>query len=95
MEVIGKLKEISQPRYFQGRDGNVKVIDVVIASGDDEIVVGAMDRQADQFTADGTTLLQGALVKAHIQVSVVNGEKGAFNTLRLRSIGVILETKAF
>lgn len=95
MEVIGTLKEISEPRYFQGRDGNVKVIDVVIASGDDEILVGAMDRQADQFTADGTPLLQGALVKAHIQVSVTKGEKGSFNRLGLRSIGVILETKAF
>lgn len=95
MEVIGKLKEISQPRYFQGRDGNVKVVDVVIASGEDEVIVGAMDRQADQFTADGTPLLQGSLVKAHIQASVTKGEKGAFNTLRLRSIGVILEPKAF
>lgn len=95
MEVIGKLKEIGEPRYFQGRDGNVKVVDVVIASGDDEIVVGAIDRQADQFTADGTPLLQGALVKAHIQVSVTKGENASFNTVRLRSIGVILETKAF
>lgn len=95
MEVIGKLAEISEPRYFQGRDGNVKVIDVVIASGDDEILVGAMDRQADQFTADGTPLLQGSLVKAHIQASVIKGDKGTFISLRLRSIGVILETKAF
>lgn len=95
MEVIGKLKEISEPRYFQGRDGNVKVIDVVIASGEDEILVGAMDRQADAFTVDGTPLLQGALVKAHIQVGIVKGEKGSFIQMRLRSIGVILETKAF
>lgn len=95
MEVIGKLMEIGTPRYFQGRDGNVKVVDVVIASGEDMMVVGAVDRQADAFTIDGTSLTQGALVKAHVQMSVSNGEKGSFNQLRLRSIGVILDVKGF
>ena len=95
MEVIGKLKEISEARYFQGRDGNVKVVDVVIASGDDEILVGAMDRQADAFTMQGTNLTTGALVKANIQVSVSKSERASFNTLRLRSVGVILDAKGF
>lgn len=95
MEVIGKLKEISEARYFQGREGNVKVVDVVIASGEDEVLVGAMDRQADAFTIPETNLVTGALVKAHIQTSVVKGERGSFNTLRLRSIGVILDAKGF
>lgn len=95
MEVIGKLKEISGPRYFQGRDGQVKVVDVVIVSGEDEMLVGAMDRQADAFTMEGTPLLQGALVKAHVQLGVLRGEKGTFNQMRLRSIGVLLDVKGF
>ena len=95
MEVIGKLKEICGVRYFQGRDGNVKVVDVVIASGEDEMMVSAMDRQADAFTMDDTSLTQGALVKAHVQMSVLRGEKGTFNQMRLRSIGVILDVKGF
>ena len=59
------------------------------------MMVGAMDRQADALTMDGTPLTQGALVKAHVQMSILRGEKGTFNQMRLRSIGVILDVKGF
>lgn len=95
MEKIGIIKSVSPVRTLQGNQGEMKIVDVVIDSGADQLVFSAFDKVADRFV--NSENLIGSLVVVHLIGSVREKDGKLFQSLRCDLVALLvdLSPKAF
>lgn len=95
MEKIGIIKSVSPTRTLQGNQGEMKIVDVVIDSGSDQIVFSAFDKVAERF-ANSENLI-GSLVLVHLIGSVREKDGKLFQSMRCDLVALLvdLSPKAF
>lgn len=95
MEQIGIIKSVSPVRVLQGNQGEMKIVDVVIDSGADQLVFSAFDKVAERFT--NSENLIGSLVLVHLICSVREKDGKLFQSMRCDLVALLVDfsPKAF
>lgn len=89
MDVICVIKSVSPVRTLQGNQGEMKIVDVVVSKGTDELVFSAFDKVADRFT--NGSIKEGSLLQVHLVGSVREKDGKYFQSLRCDQVGILYD----
>lgn len=89
MELLCNISEKGEERTLKGVRGEIKVVDVTLKSGADQVRASAFDDLAKAIV-DGQ-LHEGALYKASVTFTIRETEKGKFQSCRIDRMDLLYE----
>ena len=89
MQILCTVSEKSELRVVNTQHGEMKVVDVTLKSGSDEIQAAAFDDLAVKLN-DGSIHAE-ALYQANLAFSLRKGEKGTFQSARIIQLDLIFD----
>lgn len=89
MELLCNISERGEERTLNGARGEIKVVDVTLKSGADQVRACAFDDLAKAILSG--ELHESALYKASVTFTVRETEKGKFQSARIDRMDVLCE----
>lgn len=89
MEINAIVKSVSNARSLNGRNGELKMVDVVVSNGLDEFVTTAFDKVAEMF--EKQSVKAGMYCVCRLRASIREHDGKQFQSISLDAVAPIID----